>query len=343
MRILALETSCDETAAAIVEEGTHVLGSVIASSREVFARAGGVIPEEAARMQVTCIHPVLDQVFSQAGITEKDIDLLAVTRGPGLLGSLLVGTTTARMLASLWKKPLLGIHHTLGHLSSPWLSCTETPRFPLLTLSASGGHTELWYRTDHLHGEILGSTRDDAAGEAFDKGASLLGLPYPGGPSLARAAEQGDPHAFPFPLPLAGDSTLDFSFSGLKTALKYTLRDLGTDGAAPERKADLAASYQHALCRHLIQRITQALARCPDAQEVHLVGGVSANQHLRSLVQDVCDGRTLRTPLRLEFCTDNAAMIAAAAFFASREQQEKPGLPFTTAASLPSSAALSPA
>lgn len=338
MRILGLETSCDETAAAVVEDGTRVLSNVIASSRDAFQKSGGVIPEEAARRQVECILPVLQQAFDGIGLTPKDLDAIAVTRGPGLLGSLLVGTTTARILASIWRLPLIGVHHIIGHLSSTWLmpETSNEPTFPILTLSASGGHTELWLREAHTRGQLLGRTRDDAAGEAFDKGATLLGLPYPGGPAIAALAEEGDRMRFTFPLPLAEENTLDFSFSGLKTALRYLLRDLENKQRAisSQQRADLAASYQHALCRHLVDRIRRALAKYPDIRDVHLVGGVSANRHLRTLAADAIGNRLLRFPVKLSWCTDNAAMIAAAAEFLIRER----GMPedaWETEASLP--------
>lgn len=339
MIVLGIETSCDETAAAVVEDGIRVQSNVIASSREAFERSGGVIPEEAARRQVECILPVLEQTLDGIGMTARDLEAIAVTRGPGLLGSLLVGTTTARLLGSIWKLPVVGVHHTLGHLSSTWLETAATsndPTFPVLTLSASGGHTELWLRTAHTQGQLLGRTRDDAAGEAFDKGASLLGLPYPGGPAITAAAEDGDPSAFDFPLPLKREETLDFSFSGLKTALRYLLRDMSGQLTTHSLKikADLAASYQHALCLHLVDRIERALAEYPQAREVHLVGGVSANRHLRSLAKRAISNRRLRFPTRLSSCTDNAAMIAAAAFFLIQER----GMPteeWETEASLP--------
>lgn len=331
MMTLGIETSCDETSAAIVADGTRVLSCIIASSKDAFEHAGGVIPEHAAREQIRSIQPVIDQACTQAGIALHAIDLMAVTRGPGLLGSLLVGTVTARTLAALCKKPLIGVHHTLGHLSSTWLDATDEPQFPVLTLSASGGHTELWLRTGHLAGTLLGQTRDDAAGEAFDKGASLLSIPYPGGPSISRAGEQGNPQAFPFPQPLAGEQTLDFSYSGLKTALKYTLRDL-PDAAA--HTADLAASFEFALCRHLVDRVIRALHLHSDIREVHLVGGVSANTRLRSMLTAACDNRTVRFPVRLLYCTDNAAMIAAAGTFVRQDHANNDD--FVTAASLPS-------
>jgi N6-L-threonylcarbamoyladenine synthase len=331
--------------------------------------------------------------MEESGDTPESIDAIAVTRGPGLLGSLLVGTTTARTLAMLWKKPLIGVHHTLGHLSSTWLvdedalqpACpsgrraTCNPFFPILTLSASGGHTDLWYRTSHTTGSLLGSTRDDAAGEAFDKGAKLLGLPYPGGPSIAKAAEGGNPHAHEFPLPLRNDPSLDFSFSGLKTSLRYLLDDLQFSiqdslpaEALPVPQADsakvgqfsianIAASYEHAICAHLTDRITRALQRHSDVREVHLVGGVSANTYLRSsmtlqlarprqtsvrLANGPMAGRApcnlvLRHPSKLVYCTDNAAMIAAAGAFLVQEFGEKAYESFETTASLPLAMAVS--
>ncbi|MEI8230556.1 MAG: tRNA (adenosine(37)-N6)-threonylcarbamoyltransferase complex transferase subunit TsaD [Candidatus Peregrinibacteria bacterium] len=343
--ILALETSCDETAAAVIQSGTIVRSCVIASSRSAFERSGGVIPEHAARAQIASILPVIDQALQEAKVTVDDIAAIAVTRGPGLLGSLLVGTVTGRTMASLRQKPLIGVHHTLGHLSSTWLETTDTPQFPILTLSASGGHSDLWYRVSHTTGTLLGSTRDDAAGEAFDKGAHLLGLPYPGGPSIAKAAEDGDIHAFPFPLPLAHDTTLDFSFAGLKTALKYTLRDLPIYPNTPTDSTlltthyslltHLAASYQHALCRHLVDKLIRAVALHPETKEIHLVGGVAANLHLRDLVSEAFPDRVIRWPKMIVYCTDNAAMIGAAAFFLMHEKGEKAFQDFSTEASLP--------
>src|SRR3989344_3697512 len=330
MRILGIETSCDETSVAVVEDGTHVLCNVIASSKDAFEQHAGVIPEEAARMQVECMIPVLAQALKQSKSTPESIDAIAVTKGPGLLGSLLVGGVTARALASLWKKPLIGVHHTLGHLSSPWLEQTEEIRFPVICLSASGGHTDLWYRLSHTKGNLIGRTRDDAAGEAFDKGASILGLPYPGGPSMSNAAEDGDVNAFDFPLPLKEESHSDFSFSGLKTALKYTFRDLTTRDATTMR--NLAASYQHAICMHLMDRIQNALKQFPNTKELHVVGGVSANTHLRNLLNNF--SIPVRFPMKLSYCTDNAAMIASAGYFMHRELGDAAFQSFETEASL---------
>ncbi len=329
MRILGIETSCDETAASVVEDGQIVLSSVIASSQKTFAELAGVIPEQAARMMIECMIPIVNQALKEADIKPSDLDAIAVTRGPGLLGSLLVGTTTARVLASAWNQPLIGVHHTFGHLSSTWLASESTPVFPILTLSVSGGHTDLWYRTSHLNGKLLGRTRDDAAGEAFDKGASMLGLPYPGGPHLARLAQDGNTHAHDFPLPLKADDSFDFSFSGLKTSLRYLLRGLGDT----LNKQDVAASYELAICNHLTDRLVHALTTYPNVREVHIVGGVSANQRLRTMLREIVDPTlVVRTPTALAYCTDNAAMIAAAGFFLQGDAAYDS---FETSASIP--------
>ncbi|MDA0376329.1 MAG: tRNA (adenosine(37)-N6)-threonylcarbamoyltransferase complex transferase subunit TsaD [bacterium] len=341
MIILGIESSCDETAVAIVENGSTVLSNSIASTKEVFANSGGVVPEDAARRQVECILPTLHAALHDANMKAKDIDAIAVTRGPGLLGSLLVGTVTARTLSVLWKKPLIGVHHTFGHLSSTWLSADSIPQFPCITLSASGGHTDIWYRTAHTKGQLLGRTRDDAAGEAFDKGASMLGLPYPGGPSIAKAAESGNEKAFNLPIALSGEDTLDCSFSGLKTALKNTIRDEVRSAKCELRVCDLAASYQYAICAQLVDRLKRACAQYPDVQEVHIVGGVSANIRLRDLAQEAVRNLRVRTPVEIRLCTDNAAMIAAAGFFIHRECEAGSTTNFETAATIPLDAFIS--
>jgi len=333
MRILGIETSCDETGASVVQDGTHILSNIIATSQGAFTASGGVIPERAARKQVESILPTMHLALKEANVKISELDAIAVTRGPGLLVSLLVGSTVARTVSSINKIPLVGVHHTLGHLSSTWLDSSDEPRFPLIALSASGGHTDLWYRVSHTRGELLGSTRDDAAGEAFDKGAQMLSLPYPGGPSIAQAAQDGDPKAFAFPIPLKGEDDLSFSFSGLKTALKYTLKELAH--IDEQTLKNLAASYQHTICFHLVDRIVSALRKHDDVHEVHLVGGVSANMHLRSLVEDATVECTLRTPVKIQYCTDNAAMIAAAGFFLMQERGEGAFEAFETMASLP--------
>ncbi len=339
MIILGVETSCDETSAAVVENGTHVLSCIIASSRKDFEGKGGVIPEEAARKQVECILPVITQALEKASLRPKDIDVIAVTRGPGLLGSLLVGTATAKALAHIWKKPLLGIDHLLGHLDSVWLKSdtasddANPPVFPCLTLSVSGGHSDIRLRRSHADNTLIGTTRDDAAGEAFDKGASLLSLPYPGGPALSKLAEGSDEHAFPFPSPLQKEQTFDFSFSGLKTALKYTLRD--HPNLSESDRKNCAASFQYAICRHLTDRIQRVLDAHQDVREVHLVGGVSANTRLRSLLQESLFKDVLvRWPSTIRYCTDNAAMIAAAGYFLLQEKGDQAFQPFITEASI---------
>lgn len=495
MRILGIETSCDETSAAVVRSGIEVFSCVVASSKNEFQKSGGVIPEHAARKQLESILPVIDSALKEAKITLTRIDAVAVTYGPGLLGSLLVGTSTARVLSEVLRKPLIPVHHTMGHLSSTWLipppsspdpfsrrekggpvqkkeseekkamnpqilefarsmrnestaaeemlwkslrnrkkgakfrrqhpihsrildfyceeyrlgieldggihdsaerslydkertevleevgiriirfkndevlnniqsvlariseylnsplhphpgSSTEwtrhpsptgrgeggeggvrvgkgeQPTFPILTLSVSGGHTDLWYRTKHTKGIRVSSTLDDAAGEAFDKGATLFGLPYPGGPALAKLAEGGDEKKFPFPLPLRKEKTLDFSFSGLKTSLKYLLRDLRVTDK--NLLKSVAASYQFAICRHLVDRLEAALGRFPDTREIHIVGGVSANLRLREMLSELGKkyGIQVRWPVSLRYCTDNAAMIAAAAYFMCEEHSD---------------------
>lgn len=331
MRILGIETSCDETSAAVVENGILVRSCVIASSQRDFGDTGGVIPEYAARKQLECVLPVVDTALKQAGVTNADLDAIAVTHAPGLLGSLLVGTSTARTLCALWNLPLIPVHHTLGHLSSTWLDCSNEPVFPVLTLSVSGGHTDLWYRTAHCTGALAATTVDDAAGEAFDKGAVLLGLGYPGGPQLSALAKKGKRDAFTFPLPMATQA--GFSFSGLKTSLKYALRDIGSPPDA-QTAADLAASYQEAICSHLSHQLGLALEKLHSCAEVHIVGGVSANTRLREQAQEICGqyGVSMRTPTTLRYCTDNAAMIAAAGEFLVESDRRWLGCAFQTQA-----------
>lgn len=309
MRILGIETSCDETAVAIVKDGKTVLSSVISSSKDEFADMGGVIPEQAARRQIEYIIPTVTKALLTANCSIEDIDAIAVTTEPGLLVSLLVGRTTARTLASIWQKPLLEVHHTYGHLCSVFLDLDEEPAFPCLALSVSGGHTELWHRTSHAMGTKIAETRDDAVGEAFDKGAAMLGLPYPGGPSISRAAATGNPEAYSFPSPLKDERTLDWSFSGLKTALKYTIQE-NTD----YNVNDIAASYENALCAHLVNRLQRATSEY-NVQEIHVVGGVSANATLRRLLTETFPNHTIRVPKDIVYCTDNGAMIASAGYF----------------------------
>ena len=308
-RILAIETSCDETAAAVVDNGQTMLSNVIASQADLHAQYGGIFPEVASRNHIDMIYPVVDQAMREAFIGFDDLDCIAVTRGPGLVGSLLVGVNMAKGLALARNKPLLGINHIEGHISSLWLTDqADEIEFPLLTLVVSGGHTELYLVLDHGRYQFLGGTLDDAAGEAFDKVGRLLGLPYPGGPAIDAAAEDGNPHAFRFPRAvMQREHGYNFSFSGLKTAV---LRQ--TKQYRPEHMPvrDLAASFQAAVVDMLVEKTIRA-AQDYGATAIHLTGGVSANRSLRATMTEAVE-----LPVRFpppELCTDNAAMIAAAA------------------------------
>ena len=314
-RILAIETSCDETACAILENGRVLLASTVASQMDIHARFGGVYPEVASRQHVLSIIPVVEQTLVQSNFTLKDIDAIAVTRGPGLAGSLVVGMNIAKGLALGTNLPLIGVNHLEGHIYSAWIynageSIPEEPQFPLMALLVSGGHTELNLMTDHLTYQRLGSTRDDAAGEAFDKVARLLELPYPGGPSIQRAAESGDPTRFKFPRARL-DGAYDFSFSGLKTAVLYEVKDLKKKHTMLPVE-DLAASFQAAVVDVLFNKTIQA-ARDYDAKEILVAGGVSANHALRAAFQSQTEFKVHIPAFSL--CTDNAAMIAAAGYY----------------------------
>ena len=311
-RILAIETSCDETAAAVIADGTTILSNVVASQNELHARYGGVFPEVASRRHVEVIHPVVEEAMRQAHLGFGDLDCLAVTRGPGLVGSLLVGVNMAKGLAVARGLPLLGINHIEGHIYSLWL--TEEARhirFPMLTLVVSGGHTELYLMTDHGRYELLGATLDDAAGEAFDKVGRLLGLPFPGGPAIDQASDKGNPAAFRFPRAVMEEAHgYDFSFSGLKTAVMRQAGQYHSPATMPT--ADLAASFQSAVVDALVAK-TAAAAEATGATAVHIAGGVSANRALRAAMR-----ARLELPVRvppMALCTDNAAMIGAAAHF----------------------------
>jgi N6-L-threonylcarbamoyladenine synthase len=297
--ILALETSCDETAAALVEDG-HIRSNVVSSQADLHARFGGVVPEIASRRHLELVMPVVREALAEADATLADVETVAVTQGPGLIGALLVGLSAAKALAWGRGLPLAPVNHLHGHVASLYLE-PEPLEPPFLCLLASGGHTLLVDVAEHGAFQRLGTTIDDAAGEAFDKGARLLGLGYPGGAELDRLARDGDPEAFDFPV--ARVPGLDFSFSGVKTALLYAVRDLGDE--LPERRADLAASYQRAIVRALVQR-TQEAAEQTNAEQIAVVGGVAANSELRASLPDA-----KAPPLAL--CTDNAAMIASAA------------------------------
>jgi N6-L-threonylcarbamoyladenine synthase len=310
--VLAVETSCDDTCAAVTDDA-KILSNVISSQAAAHARYGGVVPEVASRHHLELVNPVVEAALSEGGTELGDVDALAVTTHPGLIGALLVGVATAKGLAAPLRKPLVGVDHLHGHVAANFLEPDPLDP-PFLCLIASGGHTLLAEVTSRDGFEILGQTLDDAAGEALDKGARLLGLGYPGGPAIQREAEDGDADAFEFPVAMTRDPGLDFSFSGLKTALLYTIRDL-SEGELERRRADIAASYEAAVVGQLVAKLDRALD-AGDWQAVALGGGVAANALLRERTAALCEERELRLKLVPdELCTDNAAMIASAARF----------------------------
>ncbi len=315
-RVLGIETSCDETAAAVVENGRALLSSVVASQVDIHAQYGGVFPEVASRQHIRTIYAIVDEALQRAHLGLSDIDAIAVTRGPGLAGSLVIGVNLAKGLAIAQNLPLIGVNHLEGHIYSAWLYPGEAPtpptphEFPLLALLVSGGHTELILIRQHLEYQRLGGTLDDAAGEAFDKVARLLGLPYPGGPSIQKAAQDGNSQAFNFPRARL-EGTWNFSFSGLKTAVLRTVRELESRGRNLP-VSDLAASFQAAVVDILVQKTFHA-AKVYQAKAILVAGGVSANEALRNAFLSQREYPVHIPPLSL--CTDNAAMIAAAGYF----------------------------
>jgi N6-L-threonylcarbamoyladenine synthase len=315
MTVLAIETSCDDTCAAVVERDGSVRANVI-SSQSAHEQFGGVVPEVASRHHLELTNAIVAQALSESDATLEDIELIAATQGPGLVGALLVGLSTAKALAAARELPFAAVDHLQGHVAANFLRDDEPFEPPFVCLIASGGHTLVARVDGHDGFGVLGSTLDDAAGEAFDKGARLLGLGFPGGPALERLAAQGDPGAFAFPGSSAGRGSfaesLDFSFAGVKTALLYAVRELGDD--APARAPDLAASYQAAIVESLVRRSQQAL-ELTGLGRLAVGGGVAANGVLRERLGQL--DVELHVPSRA-FCTDNAAMIASAARFAPR-------------------------
>lgn len=324
VNILGIETSCDETAAAVVVNGRRIASSVVASQVDLHAQYGGVFPEVASRAHVEAIGAVVTQAVTESGMSMDAIDAIAVTRGPGLVGSLLVGISYAKGLALMTGKPLLGVNHLEGHVYSLWLTQPyKDVTFPVIVLIVSGGHTELLLMTGHGQFERLGGTLDDAAGEAFDKVGRVLGLPFPGGPNIQKAADGGKPDAYRFPRGKR-DESFDFSFSGLKTAVlrAVTVQATGKNNSPPSEKnvvlksglsiPDAAASFQEALVDSLVEKTVRA-AQMYGATEIFMAGGVSANAHLRAEMSRISQLPVRYPPISL--CTDNAAMIAAAGYY----------------------------
>lgn len=332
MKILAIETSCDDTSVAVIKDGREILSSIISSQIDLHALYGGVVPEVAARAHIQNILLVLDQALKVAKLKISDVDSIAVTKGPGLIGSLIVGVNTARVLSTIYSKPLIALHHTEGHIYANWLekSETSTPKFPLVCLTVSGGHSNLIYMKKNLDYQIIGETHDDSAGEAFDKVAKMLGLSYPGGPIISKRALLGDETAFSFPRvdltpkPFRNEAgylekpleSLDFSFSGLKTAVLKEVRALEAAGQLTDQdKNNIAASFQLCLNEILVRNTLRAIKRY-EVKTVLLSGGVAANNQLRAMLTEAVNslGSVTFYHPKLVFCTDNAAMIGAAAY-----------------------------
>ncbi|MBF1027942.1 MAG: tRNA (adenosine(37)-N6)-threonylcarbamoyltransferase complex transferase subunit TsaD [Candidatus Nanosynbacter sp.] len=337
MRILGIESSCDETAAAVVEDGKNILSSIVKSQIDIHTQYGGVVPEVAARNHLEVVNPVVQQALDDANLNWSKIDAIAVTYAPGLSGSLLIGAITAKTLAYLYDKPLYPIHHVEAHVYANFLTNgqgelakdlpTSQPKFPLLALIVSGGHTQLVLFSDHGKFRILGQTQDDAVGEAFDKVAKIIGLPYPGGPSISKAAIHGDPYKYKLPKAKLKNK-FDFSFSGLKTAvLRAVQSEVGVNFSFPsyklpellneEQQNNFAASFQYIAIESLVDKTVTAFNEF-SPESVVIAGGVAANQELRSQLKSRLPVEINYAPIKL--CTDNAAMIACLAYYQAQHQ-----------------------
>ena len=313
---LGIETSCDETSVAVVKNGREVLSCEIATSIPLHQETKGVVPEVAARAQIEAMMPVIERALKNAGLTLEQIDKIAVTQGPGLIGSLLVGISTANTLSLSTGIPVVGVPHIWGHMYANMLDNTDEVQFPALVLTVSGGHNDLYLWKGHGDFEKLGGTLDDAAGEAFDKCGRLLNLPYPAGPHVSRLAESGNIKAFDFPRSMLNSGDYNFSFSGLKTAFLYKTEELKDINP---HKENLAASLQEAICETLWKKVKKAIEEY-QPKEVHLSGGVSANKRLRETFSQGAKSIPLKYPQNLVYCTDNAAMIACCAYFCNFQE-----------------------
>ena len=311
--ILAIESSCDETAAAVVKNGREVLSNVINTQIAIHTEYGGVVPEIASRKHIENINPVIKKALTDAGVTLDDIDAIGVTYGPGLVGALLVGVAEAKAIAFAMKKPLVGVHHIEGHISANYVENKELEP-PFVALVVSGGHTHLVKVNDYGEYEIIGRTRDDAAGEAFDKVARAIGLGYPGGPKIDKLAKEGNPEAIEFPRAHVDDAPYDFSFSGIKSAVLNYINSANMQGKEINR-ADVAASFQKAVVDALVSRAVNLAKEC-GMDKLAIAGGVASNSALRAAVQEECVKNNIRfySPSPV-LCTDNAAMIGAAAYY----------------------------
>jgi N6-L-threonylcarbamoyladenine synthase len=321
INILGIETSCDETAAAVVADGSQIKSSIIASQTKLHEKYGGVVPELASRAHIENIYPVISEALKQADVTKDDIDTIAVANQPGLTVALIIGVTAAKTLSMTWQKPLIAINHLHAHMQSALLGQPDI-ELPAVALIVSGGHTSLYDYHSPLEPKLLGRTIDDAAGEAFDKVAMILNLPYPGGPSIERTAKDGDPNSIDFPRTMLSKDSLDFSFSGIKTAVLYHCQGQDMKGqnkvASMSQKqiADIAASFQKAMVDVLVEKTYRA-AKLIGARTVLLGGGVAANTALRNALQQMCDLKTPKRKLLVaekRYCTDNAVMVASLAY-----------------------------
>jgi N6-L-threonylcarbamoyladenine synthase len=313
LTILGIETSCDDTATAIVRNGRDVLSSVSTNQDQFHEKYGGIVPEIASRQHVALLSAAVDDAIGRAQLSFDDVDAIAVTRGPGLIGSLVVGVAAAKALSFALSKPLYAVNHLHGHIFAAFLEREEPPPYPFLALLVSGGHSQLVEVASATQMHVIGRTRDDAAGEAYDKTARLLGLPYPGGPQLDKLAQSGNPKAYAFPRHRPDPGTLDLSFSGLKTSVKYFL---ATDEGANARIEDVAASFQAAVVDVLVARVTRAFAQGNNYRALVLSGGVAANSGLQTALRRWSERSGVPAFIPPpKYCTDNAAMIAAAAYY----------------------------